>query len=123
MRPTRVQEGDTLILKSGEEFILSVQEILREKDHAFDIVLTGNLRSDAVHDLYDELESLVIMGFGLRIDMEKVEYISSACSKAFLNLQLKVDREGKGSLVLRNVPSAIYAQMESIGLTELLEIE
>lgn len=121
MRLNRTVRDGALILSDGQETILTIQE--EKKDNAFHILLDGKLQSDVVHDLQDELNSLVIMGFDLRIDLQKVRYISSSCARVFLDIQILVDKNQKGSVTLCNVPAEIMQQLESTGMTELLIIE
>ena len=113
--------GDTLCLMNGGEQVLSMREV--QKDRCFEIILEGSLKSDVVFDLQDELTSLMIAGFDLRLDLEKVTYLSPACANAFLDIQMEMDRKGKGSLTLCSVSGAVMQQLESTGMSELLMIE
>lgn len=121
MKLKRIVKDGELVLFAGDDQVLSIGET--KKETVFEIRLVGSLRSDTVHELQDELESLRIMGFDLRVDMQNVTYLSAACADVFLKLQLAMDAQGKGKLVLFHVPESILTEMKSTGLSELLMIE
>lgn len=121
MKLERIVKDGKLILMSGDVQVLSIQEV--QNDDTFEINLDGSLKSETAHELQDELEALAIMGFNLRVDMSKVQYMSSACADVFLKIQIMMDKRGKGSLVLLNVPVPILSEMNNTGLSELLMIE
>lgn len=121
MKLRRVVQGEELSLFQGEEKVLSIRET--QQGNAFTIQLEGSLKSDTVHELQDELGSMSVLGLDLRVDMEKVKYMSSACADVFLKLQLDMDSRGKGSLTLLHVPAEILRELSSTGMAELLMIE
>lgn len=121
MNLKRTVSDDALILSDGEEIVMIMHEV--KKDNVFEIALEGSLKSDVVHDLQDELESLVLMGFGLRVDLQKVTYVSPSCEKAFVDIQRLIDKSENGSIVLCKLPQPIQQQFERSGMSELLVIE
>lgn len=121
MKLQRKTNDNTISLYDGPNLIFQMTEA--EKDGAVELVLSGSLRSDAVHDLQDELAALAGMGMDLVLDFSKVTYLSSACQQALLVIQQQMDRTGKGSLTICKLPGAILKELESTGISELLMIE
>ena len=115
-----VNEGE-IILSDGAQRVLTIRE--NQENDDFTIELDGSLKSDTVHELQDELEMLLVMGFDLKVDLRKTTFVSAACADVFLNLQLKVDEREKGSLTLVNVPQKIMEEFRNTGIAELLRIE
>lgn len=117
----RIIEDDQLILYYGDEKVLTMTEY--QEDQTVRVVLDGSLKSETVFDLQDELTALTILGMDIRLNMEKVTYLSSACVRAMLIVQQKMDTLGKGTLTLEKVPCSIYKELESTGASELFMIE
>ena len=116
----RIVEGDTLILKDGEQEVLSMGEAA--DGNAVTLTLRGMLRSDTLHDFQDELIALTTLGMDLIVDFEGVTYLSTACQQALLTVQQKMDNLKKGSLTLIKLPPNIYEEFEKTGASELLMI-
>ncbi|MCR4818723.1 MAG: STAS domain-containing protein [Fretibacterium sp.] len=58
----------------------------------------------------------------LAVDMENLDYVSSAGLRVLLNAQKKINGEG-GSMVIRNVNEEIREIFEVTGFNEILTIE
>lgn len=114
-------EGDTIHLMDGALTVLSMEEIM-EPGKAL-VRFSGNLCSDTVHDVKDELMAMTMMGVEITLDLQQVQSICAACQHVFLQIQQKIDERGKGRLILTKLPDAIFTQLDEVGLTSLLEIE
>ena len=123
MRLTRKMEGDTLILMEGDTQRLSMQETREEDTDAVNIIISGELKNEVVHDFGDELQALAGFGLDIRLSLEGVSYISPTAMHVMLDVQKHLDKLGRGSLTLQKVPSAVLEAMKSTGITELLMIE
>lgn len=121
MKISRQIVEDSIVLTDGGMVVLTLQEA--ETDGKIVITLSGNVRSDTVHDFLDELIALATVGADLVVDFEKVSYLCAAGQQALLTVQQKMDTFGKGTLTLRNLPEAIYEDFLSTGSAELLMIE
>jgi anti-anti-sigma factor len=112
---------DTLIYADEAGEVVSVQET--EEGNRIILTVKGQLRTDVVHDIQDELIALTTVGANIVVDLAGVTYLSSTAQHMFLNTQRKMDDMGKGTLVLRKLPAAIYQEFEMTGASELLMIE
>lgn len=117
----RVIEDDNLRILDGENEVMVMQETV--DGNTASIKLTGMLRSDIVLDVQDELCAFATLGMDLILDLSDVTYLSTACQRALVTVQQKLDRAKKGSLLLRNTPKRIYAELEETGMTALLQID
>lgn len=117
----RVYQGETWSLTENGETILTVKETGEKNEICLKV--TGSLRSDTEHWFQDELVALSTMGIDIVVDCEKLEYIANACQIALLSVQKRIDKMGRGSLTLRNVPDRIYDDFKKTNLHELLMIE
>lgn len=113
--------GDTLYLMDGTEEVLSITETVENSQVL--IKLRGTLRSDAEHELLDEMVMLTTLGMNLTVDVSEVRYISAACQQVLLTIQQKMDELGRGSLLLTKLPPEIMKEFEKTGLSELLMID
>ena len=114
MSLTRSYEQDSWTLCEDGRTILSVRET--EEDGRIRVFLSGALRSDAAHVFKDELIALMTVGKDVELDLEGVEYISSSCQDALLSTQQTADEIDRGTLTLRHVPTAIYAEFQKTNL-------
>ena len=118
----RVYSGDdSWSLVDGGATVLSVKEIAEGLNVA--VCVSGSLRSDTEAAFSDELLALCSVGCGIIIDCKELKDISYTCQLVLLKIQQEIDSNGKGSLVLRNVPAGIYDQFRQSNLHELLMIE
>ena len=118
----RIMQGDTLLLYKGNDLVLSLEEV-QQDEKTIAIKLNGILNSDALHDFQDELTALTYLGLDLLIDFESVTYLSSGCVQVLVDIQQKMDRQGKGHLILRKMPDALMKELDSTGASELLDVE
>lgn len=121
MSLTREMEGESLVLKKEDQIILTLTE--QQTDNTVTVILDGSLKSETVHDFQDELMALILYGIDIVLDFEKVTYLSSACAQVLLNVQMKADDLGKGSIRMCKMPSVIMDDLDSTGLSDLLWIE
>ncbi len=122
MSLSRVMQGDTLLLFKGNDLILSLDETQQDENTIL-IKAKGIMNADTLHDFQDELTALTYLGLDLLIDFEDVNYLSSGCVQVLVDIQQKMDRQKKGNLALRKMPDALMRELESIGASELLDVE
>lgn len=86
----------------------------------------GELKMDGYIDATnaDEVEAVLVDVAGkfdtLILDMEKLEYVSSAGLRAFKRVYMELRRKG-GSLCAKNVDKAIMEVLEVTGFTRLFK--
>lgn len=114
-------EGDSIVIYDGQTSILTIFE--QEMDSGVVVKLVGELRSETVHDIQDELVALITVGANITVDFTEVTYIASTAQHLFLRVQQKIDDIGRGVLTLQNLPAPIYQEFEKTGTSELLMIE
>ena len=114
-------DTDCLRFVDGDRTVLTMQE--EEIEGGFILKLSGELRSDVAHDVYDEMVALITVGMDIIVDFEGVTYITATTQDIFRRVQIKSDELGKGSLTLCHLPRKILAEFESTGASELLMIE
>lgn len=117
----RIIEGDSMVFQDGDSQILTVDEL--DVNEGIQMVLKGQLRSDTVHFIQNELDAFTTIGVKVWIDFKEVTYVAPSFLGALLNSQQLVDFFRKGEIVLRNIPDSIYQEMDKTGITELLMIE
>ena len=117
----RVIDGDTITYMRGNEKLFWMTETI--EDTNAELKVGGELQSDTVHELQDEIMALASVGADIVVDLSEVTYVAVVHMRSFLNAQLALDESGKGSLKLTHLAPSIYAEMEKTGLTELLWIE
>lgn len=105
----------------GDTSILTVDEV----DHSGGVlmVMKGQLRSDTAHFIQNELDAFTTVGVKVWLDFKDVTFVAPSFLAALLNAQQLVDFFRKGEVVLKNIPDAIYQEMDRTGITELLMIE
>jgi len=113
--------GDNIYLMDGENTILSIKEI--NEDDGLKVIFSGNLRSETVHNFWDELSALVSFGMNLVLDFKEVSHVSSSAVDALVKLQQAIDSSGKGGMKIISVPSTIFAEWEKDGVTQVLMVE
>jgi anti-anti-sigma factor len=112
---------DSIALFSGDNKILWIKESMENNE--VQIQLGGQLISESAHEILDELMALVSVGVEIVVDFSDVQYISAACMKVFLEVQIKIDQVGKGNLKMIQLPANIADEFERTGTSELLWIE
>lgn len=105
----------------GDALILTVDEL--DFNGGIQMVLKGQLRSDTAHFIQNELDAFTTVGMKVWLDFKEVTFAAPSFLSALLNAQQLVDFFRKGEIVLKNIPDAIYAEMDETGMTELLMIE
>lgn len=118
----RVMKENAVLYLDGEQCVLEIRE--EEKDGKAWLYLKGELRSELTHDFQDELTALVIVGVPVVLDFQVLSYFSASAGDVLVEIQQKIDAMGKGELLIRNVPEAIYEKdFIKTGLAELLWIK
>lgn len=87
------------------------------------MTLNGELRSETAHHIQDELDAFTTVGVKVWVDFREVTFAAPSMFNALLDSQQRIDIFRKGEVVLKNVPDAIYQEMDKLGITELLIIE
>ena len=85
-----------------------------------EIILTGRISSENAAQVEEEINSLLAdyAGDELRIDMQGLEYISSAGLRMLLRLRKKHD-----ALALTNVGPEVYEILHMTGFTEMMTVQ
>lgn len=117
----RKMSGDSMLFYDGANLVLSVDET--EADGGILMVLKGELRSETAQHIQHELDAFTTMGLKVAIDFKDVTYITSSVLYALLSSQQLIDFFHKGAILLKNVPDAVYREMEETGIAELLMID
>lgn len=85
------------------------------------VVLEGRLDTTTSPKLEEELRSSVEGMTSLVIDLEKLEYISSAGLRVLLAMQKIMNKQGE--MVLKNVSDTVMEVFEVTGFVDILTIE
>lgn len=118
---TRKMKGDSMLFYEGEKLILTIDET--ETEGVVLMALKGSLRSEVAHHIQDELDAFTTVGVKVTIDFKEVDFIAPSILNILLNSQQLIDFFKKGEIVLKNIPQAVYQEMDETGITELLMIE
>lgn len=118
---TRKIEGDSMLFWDEDSLILTADE--QDLNGGILMVLKGQLRSDTVHYIQNELDAFTTVGVKVCVDFKEVSYAAPSFLGALLSSQHLVDFFHKGEIVLKNIPDKIYQEMDETGITELLMIE
>ncbi len=86
-----------------------------------DIALEGRLDTTTAPELETELKDSLEGVTALKLDLEKLEYISSAGLRVLLSAQKAMNKQG--SMVLNHVGDVIMEIFEVTGFSEILTIE
>lgn len=85
------------------------------------LALTGRLDTTTAPELEPVLESVLTEANGLVLDMQNLEYISSAGLRLLLRAQKAM--AAKGGLTLTHVPEQVMEVLDITGFSEFLKIE
>jgi len=118
---TRKMDGDNMLFYDKGELILTVEET--ETENGILIALKGQLKSDTAHHIQDELDAFTVAGVKVTLDFKEVTFAAPSVLNALLNSQQRIDFFRRGEILLRNIPDAVYREMDETGITELLMIE
>lgn len=113
--------GDSMFFYDGDRLILTVDEL--DYNGGILMALKGQLSSDTVHYIHNELDAFTTVGMKVWLDFTEVSFAAPSFLIAMLNAQQLVDFFRKGEIVLKNIPDDIYQEMDKSGMTELLIIE
>ena len=91
------------------------------KEKAVSIALEGRLDTTTAPELERELKSALKGVTSLTLDMEKLEYISSAGLRVLLTAQKTMNLQGEMKLI--HVRETIMEIFEVTGFTDILTIE
>lgn len=95
----------------------------QEFKHCDLLKVKGRVDSSTAPEFSKALEKINKDGrFKIVIDMDELEYMSSAGFRALLAAQRNCKRYNRGELVLVNVPERIQEALELAGFTELFKI-
>lgn len=122
MNYKRSMEDDTLVisLENGTE-LLRIRELREAERMSF--ILSGELRNEIAYEFEDELTAVLTVCRNVRIDMSRLEFISSAGLRALLNAQHMADDTAGCRLVISGISDNVKKIFEENGFTELFEYE
>lgn len=94
----------------------------KEFKHCNMVSVTGRVDSSTAPQFSQVLDGLIEQGvYKLVIDMNALEYMSSAGFRALLSAQRSCKRYNRGEVVLAAVPDRIREALELAGFTELFK--
>ena len=94
----------------------------KEFKHCHLVSVAGRVDSSTAPQFSQTLDVLTEKGFyKLVIDMEGLEYMSSAGFRALLSVQRNCKRYNRGEVILASVPPRIHEALELAGFTELFK--
>ena len=85
------------------------------------LTLSGRIDSNTARDLEREVKAALDGVTDFTLDMEKIEYISSAGLRVLLAAQKQMNKQGK--MTIRNVKPEIMEIFEVTGFVDILNIE
>lgn len=88
---------------------------------ALTVALEGRLDTTTSPKLEEDLRSSISGITSLTLDLEKLEYISSAGLRVLLAMQKIMNKQGQ--MLLRNVNEAVMEVFEVTGFADILSIE
>ncbi len=86
------------------------------------IFLTGRVDTNTASFLQDRMDEEIIDMMNLTIDMEKVNYISSAGLRVLLSAEKKIEERG-GSMRIIHVGETVKSIFKITGFDEILTIQ
>lgn len=92
-----------------------------EKKNAETLALAGRLDTLTAPELETEISALLPSVESLTLDMEKLDYISSAGLRVILKTQKALEK--KAGLKLTHVPDAVKEVFDITGFSDFLTIE
>ncbi len=99
-------------------------EVTTKQYKRCDVVsVSGRIDSATAPKLAEALEALIAAGrFKIVLDMEKLEYMSSAGFRGLIAAQRNCKHFNRGEVVLANVPENIHTSLELAGFTTLFKL-
>jgi len=116
---TRIVDGDLLRVIGRAESLEVYTEI---NGNTAIMHLVGSVTKDIEENLADEILALISVGRNIRIDLEKLEYISISFQTRLIEIQRKYVERAGVELELFNVPHSMYMQFISIRLDTQIRI-
>ncbi|NLE46060.1 MAG: STAS domain-containing protein [Chloroflexi bacterium] len=84
---------------------------------------SGRIDSQSAPQLADALRAITDAGrFRIVLDLDRVDFVSSAGLRVFLDVQKTCRRWNRGELVLASVPPQIYNALDLVGFLPLFKI-
>ncbi len=94
----------------------------KEFKHCRLVSVTGRVDSSTAPQFSQALDGLMQEGvYKIVIDMDALEYMSSAGFRALLGAQRECKKYGRGEVILAAVPMRIREALELAGFTELFK--
>jgi anti-sigma B factor antagonist len=91
--------------------------------HSDVVTVKGRVDSSTAPKLSEALDAIINAGrYKIVIDMESLEYMSSAGFRALIAAQRNCKHFNRGEVVLANVPDNINTSLELAGFTTLFKI-
>ncbi len=92
-----------------------------KEGNALTVALQGRMDANSAPQLEETLKAEMESITDLTLDLEKLEYTSSAGLRVLLSAQKAMNK--KGSMVIRNVCPDVMEIFEMVGFADLLNIE
>jgi anti-sigma B factor antagonist len=87
------------------------------------VTLSGRIDSETSPKLEKELAAITAADrFKFVLDLEKVEFMSSAGLRVLVNVQKLCKRYNRGEIVLARVPKNIFNALDLAGFTSIIKI-
>ncbi|NPV76590.1 MAG: STAS domain-containing protein [Anaerolineae bacterium] len=87
------------------------------------ITVVGRIDSATAPQFAEVFNSIMNEGrYKIVLDMEKIDFISSAGLRVLINSQKTCKRYNRGEVVLTNVPPNIFSALDLAGFTRLFKI-
>lgn len=101
---------------------ISIDKVLPQSDIVL-VRITGSLDTVASFSFHEKMNDLIKNGvYRFIIDLEKLEYISSAGIGVFPGMAMELQNK-RGGIVFINVSPKTYKLFDMIGLTAVLSIK
>ena len=95
----------------------------KQLKHSDVVTVKGRVDSSTAPKLSEALDEIINAGrYKIVIDMENLEYMSSAGFRALIAAQRNCKHFNRGEVVLANVPDNINTSLELAGFTTLFKI-
>ena len=92
-----------------------------KKDSALTVVLEGRLDTNTAPELDETLKASLEGVTDLTLDLEKLEYLSSAGLRVLLSAQKTMNKQG--TMTVKNVNETIMEIFEVTGFSDILTIQ
>lgn len=115
----RVVDGNMLMIQ-GSNKRLEIRTCI-EGDDVF-LELSGSVTAELENDLIDEILAFVSVGKNVKLDMKKMDHISSTCQKKLVEAEIGYVEKKGTTLELYNVTPRMYALFRSSRLDTQLRI-